>query len=482
MRVLVLAFFGLTLVPSTVSASELWIGAARADITPTGPIAISGQFHLRIAKTAETPLIASVLVLESRDGDRPLDCAVFAAFDLVSIPLEVYDLVRKETQKRIPGLDVSKLILGGTHTHTAPVLNDEWYVIPKDGVIQVEEYRKFLAARVADAIAQAWNNRKPGSVTWGLSHAVVGYNRRASYANGTAQMYGRTDVAEFRSLEGYEDHDIGTLFCWNKEGKLLAVAVNLSCTAQEVEGRTEINADFWHPTRQLLAKRFGPDVCVLGLCGAAGDQSPHLMYRKAADERMARLRGLDRMAEIARRIDRAVEEAYEAVKDDRHAGIALVHKVETLRLPMRLVTEAEYADAKHEYDLVTAQLAKDPKLVDQLHGRQAWFGNTVRRFERQKSDPKPMYAAEIHVLRIGDAVLCTSPFELFTDYGIRIKARSKAQQTFVVQLIGGGGYLPTEKAIAGGSYSAVVHSGRVGPEGGQQLVERTVELINAMMK
>jgi len=88
--------------------------------------------------------------------------------------------------------------------------------------------------------------------------------------------------------------------------------------------------------------------------------------------------------------------------------------------------------------------------------------------------------AEIHVLRIGDVVICTNEFELYTDYGIRIQARSNALQTFVIQLTGPGSYLPTEKAVKGGSYSAVVQSNLVGPEGGQILVDRTVELINSL--
>jgi hypothetical protein len=70
---------------------------------------------------------------------------------------------------------------------------------------------------------------------------------------------------------------------------------------------------------------------------------------------------------------------------------------------------------------------------------------------------------------------------LFLDYGMRIKARSKALQTFVVQLsCSSGGYLPTTKAVKGGGYGAEVASNRVGPEGGQALVDRTVELINGM--
>jgi hypothetical protein len=88
---------------------------------------------------------------------------------------------------------------------------------------------------------------------------------------------------------------------------------------------------------------------------------------------------------------------------------------------------------------------------------------------------------ELHALRLGDIAFATNPFELFLDYGLRIKARSSAHQTFVVQLAcGRGAYLPTGKAIRGQSYGAMLSEAPVGPEGGDVLVERTVALINDM--
>ncbi len=275
-------------------------------------------------------------------------------------------------------------------------------------------------------------------------------NRRATYADGHAEMYGKTDRPDFRGLEGYEDHDVGSLFFWNDTGKLIAIAVNVSCPSQEVEGDSSINADFWHPVRESLRKRYGPDVCVLGWAGAAGDQSPHLMYRKNAEERMRALRKLTRLEELARRIVAAVDETFEAVKNDRHADVPLIHKVETLQLPMRLVTEAEYAEVK------AVIAAEKPTQM-----RNRWHEQVLKRYERQKTDPHPVCGTEIHVLRIGDVAICTNTFELFTDYGVQMKARSPAAQTFVIQLVGGGGpfcYLPTERAVRGGGYSAIVQS------------------------
>jgi hypothetical protein len=479
---LVIAGFFINILLSTQGglAAELLVGTAVADITPAEPVAVSGQFHLRIARKVETPITANVIALESREEEFSRDIAIMVSCDLLYIPSEVLELVRKAVRARLPGIDTRKIFLNGTHTHTAPVLLLDKYPIPREGVMQVEEYLSFFAKRVTDAIVQAWKKRSEGSVTWGLSHAVVAYNRRAVYADGSAQMYGKTDRTDFRNLEGYEDHDVNTLFFWNDSDELVGAVVNVSCPSQEVESRSAVNADFWHPVRKALRERYGEQLCVLAWTGASGDQSPHLMYRKAADERMRKLRSLNRLDEIARRIVKAVDDAYEAVKNDRYTDVPLIHKVETIQLPMRLVTEAEYTEAKKAVEKAAAQIKQNPEAAVREYRRMKWYGITVNRFEKQRTEPKPKYEMELHILRIGDVAVCTNSFELFTDYGIRMKARSKAVQTFVVQLVGPGTYLPTEKAIRGGHYSAIIHSSLVGPEGGNLLVNRTVNIINSL--
>ena len=202
--------------------------------------------------------------------------------------------------------------------------------------------------------------------------------------------------------------------------------------------------------------------------------------RNFADSKVKILRGLDRLDEIARRIVRAVDDAYETVKNDRHLDVPLIHKIDTIQLPMRLVTETEYIEAKAAVEKAAASIEQNSEAAVREYRRKKWYEMTVNRFNRQRTDPKPTYEMELHVLRIGDVAVCTNSFELFTDFGIRMKARSKAVQTFIVQLVGPGTYLPTEKAIRGGHYSAVVHSSLVGPEGGNVLVNRTVNIINSL--
>ena len=467
-------------------AVELKIGTAEADITPRLPVALGGQMYLRIAETAETPLTVNVIALESWDGGRPVDAAIMVSCDISGFTQEMIHMVRDAVKKRLPVLDVNKIIMNATHTHTAPVINNGTrgnfiYPIPEKGVLQVEEYRAFFVQRVSKAIIKAWKNRQPGSVTWGLSHAVVGYHRRPVYHDGSALMYGNTNTPGFMNIESMEDHDVNVLFFWDANDKLIATAVGVSCPAQEVENRYAVNADYWHPVREELKRRHGEDLCVLGWISPAGDISTRPMYRRAAEERMVRLRNLTQLEEMGRRVVLAVQEAYETVKEERRADVPLIHQVENLTVPVRLVTEQEYLTCKSEMEKAAAQIAADPKAAEQVLWVKRWNKEIVDRYERQKADPWPNLETELHVIRLGDVAICTNEFELYTGFGIRMQARSNALQTFTIQLAGiSRGYLATENASDHGGYGAIIQSCMVGPEGGQILVDRTVELINKL--
>ncbi|MCU0963312.1 MAG: hypothetical protein MUF48_24735, partial [Pirellulaceae bacterium] len=179
---------------------------------------------------------------------------------------------------------------------------------------------------------------------------------------------------------------------------------------------------------------------------------------------------LTRAEEIARRLLGGVDEALAGAQQDRRTDVPLVHKVEVLKLPVRLVTPEELAAAKAQVE----SLAQDPAQQRIM----LWHQEVIERYQTQQAGATQ--DTEIHVLRLGDVAIGTNPFELFLDFGLQMKTRSKALQTFVVQLVGGAGYLATEKAVRGGGYSAVVQSTQVGPEGGQMLADRTVQLINSL--
>jgi hypothetical protein len=457
-----------TIATASASAAELRIGAATVSITPDKPIALAGQFNTRISRGVDNPITATAVAIESREGGRSVDQAILLSADIVVFFPPLPQSFRERLREKLPEFDARKLVMTATHTHTSAVTDEDMYEIPKEGVMQPREYSAFLVERLVEVCVRAWQQRKPGGVSWGLGHAVVGHNRRAVYADGTAKMYGATDDPKFRGIEGGEDHGLEMLFFWDKQKKLLAAGINVECPSQEVESRSTINADFWHDVREQLKGLF-----VLGWPGSCGDISPHRMFRKAAEERMLKLRGLTCTEDIGRRIARETKDVCELTKRDIRTDVPFAHKVEDLALPVRKVTEKEVAEAQKEIEALKQKGDKS--------NRGRWFQKTIDRFHTQ--DKEPTFTVEAHVLRIGDIAIATNPFELFHDYGTQMRARSKAEQTFVIELTGGWGrYLPTPRAVAGGGYSAVVQSGMVGPEGGQVLVDRTVEMINELWK
>ena len=481
--VIILLFSVLSLHCGAIDAAasqegQLYVGWAGRSITPDEPVALAGQFYVRIAKEAANPVTCTALAIETREGKKVIDQAVMVSCDLVGIRGGVQEKVREAVKARLADLSVRKVFLNATHTHSAPVTRSGVYDIPKEGVMQPEEYVEFLTGRIADAVVEAWNNRRPAAVSWALGHAVIGYNRRAIYSQPqsnwigtyTSAMYGKTDVDTFRGIEGYEDHGAEMVFFWDDNEKLTGILINITCPSQQREHEKRISADFWHDARVAIRKRHGSSLFIFGQCGAAGDQSPRPIWRKAAEAEMLKRKGITRWQELGLRITKAVDEVMPYAKKDIRRKVVFRHIVDEIELPRRMVTKQEHDESLRSYE----------KLKDNPDRRSGWFKRVVDRYNNQQSE-SPYFPMELHVIRLSDIAIATNPFELFLDFGVRMEARSKAAMTLIVQLsCGSGGYLPTAKAVAGGHYSATVQSNNVGPEGGQVLVDQTVKRINEM--
>jgi hypothetical protein len=471
-------FFWLVL-PAVLCRAELQVGTASVDITPTKAVALWGQFGLRLSTKPDTPLTANVIALQSGNEQT-----TFVSLDLLQLPEVFVEAVRDTVAKKDASINVQNMILTATHTHTAPVLRPGTPGIPvNDQTMTVEETIAFLADKISDGIVAAWKSLAPGKMSYGLDRGSIGFSRRVVYANGSAQMYGNTNRPDFVHLEGMDDDDVGSIFFYDQQDNLRAIIVNVACPAQVVESQSSINADYWLPVRENLKARFGDEIVVLGWGAAAGDMSPRPLVHKAANARMRALRGINEMQELARRIDLSVSQTFDAVQEDKFADPLLKHVAVTLQLPLNKISEAQYQHALDAYNNVMAQVEKDPSCASRVaFMARDWHHGVVKRYEQLQQNPDATYPVEIHVVRLGDLVVCSNPFEMFCEYGIRIKARSTATQTFILQMSGFGSYLPTERAQAGGHYSAIPQSNIIGPDGGQMLVDKTVEIIDALWK
>lgn len=421
----------------------LYVGWAVADITPYRPVALVGQLRKRISESVLDPLNATILAMETRGDNGRKEQAIMVSCDLI--------FIRGQTQKKLQSLvatkldefDASRLFLNATHTHTAPGLIDgEFFGLYDTSndkeVMKPSEFEAFFIEKVADAVVAAWNDRKPGGFSWGLGNAVLGHNRRTVKVDGTARMYG-VNEPDFSHYEGTDDNKAQMLFFWDNNKSLTGILVNTVATAQVTGGTKFISADFYSEARQTIKKKYGNDVFVFFQVGAAGDITPanHEYIYKRAEEIMLKRKGITARQELANRMLQAVDEVMPYVKDNIEYTPVFKHTLAKVELPVKEPASPPFY------------------LVDDVN------------------------PAEIHVIRLGDIAIATNPFELFIDYGMLIKAQSKAVLTFLVQLsCHHSGYLPTSRAAKGGSYSAEKYL--VGPEGGHKLVDETVKRINGL--
>jgi hypothetical protein len=202
---------------------------------------------------------------------------------------EVQDGLQGEAAKRLKDFDGSKLFCGATHTHCGPSISYErtgpgqlYDISNEKDVMTPQQYILLLYERVGAGLEQAWQSRAPAGVSWGLGHAAVGYNRRLSYADGSAIMGFDTARPDFSHVEGSEDHAVEMLFFWDSGQKLTGMLLNIACPSQV--GRKAISADFWHPLREGLKAKYGPQLHVFAQCAAAGDQCPESIIRNKAEK------------------------------------------------------------------------------------------------------------------------------------------------------------------------------------------------------
>lgn len=459
------------------------IGWSSKTITPQKPVALAGQFYERITDQVRDPLFATALALESR-GEQ----SVLVSCDLISIEKPLANGVRELVRQRIPGLDPERIILAATHTHSAPVIAESkrfpnlGYRKDHEHVLTPEQYSGYAAGQIAEAVKEAWEGRTAGGVSWEMGYAVLGFNRRTVYDDRTAVMYGQVNSVHYRGFGGPEDPRVEMLFTWNANRELTGILLNAACTAQIAESTSRITADYFGELRLRIAERWGSGVHVLGIIGAAGDLAPRDTLRKHH-----RTYEPDKeMRQAASTLMRTIEDALETAKETIDSSPFFKHSVRVIDLPLRKVEKTEVESAREQRRIFQEQL-------DRQEDKAAFFSTfdfkrqsdifncyaVLQRYEELQK--QAYYPVELHVLRIGDIALATNPFELFTEYGLQMKARSAARQTFIAQLsCDCGGYLPTAEAVATGGYSTQIFSGYVGPDGGRMLVDYTVQAIQGL--
>ena len=246
-----------------LSGASLKAGIGRVDITPAGPIWMSGYAaRTHASEGTLTPLWAKALALESGPGRR----IVIVTTDVVGIPRVVVDEVAARVEKQ-HGLKRPQFLINASHTHTGPVV---WQNIPNLTVFPPDEQEKLLAYQrkftdaLVAAIGAALRDLAPATVEYGEGSVDFAINRRqARPASRSASI--RRAGRSYRPV----------LKITGADGKLRAVLFGYACHNTTLTAEIyQLSGDYAGFAAAELERRHpGATALFLMLCGA--DQNPN---------------------------------------------------------------------------------------------------------------------------------------------------------------------------------------------------------------
>lgn len=480
---------------------NITIGWAQTSITPSEPLLIEGQMYQRYSRYVHDPITATALALDN--GEQK---AIFVSCDMTEVPMHSMEAIKAEIEKR--GIDFSCVSMNVTHTHNSTSFyadfmredNKKVYnpdILPPfempENLLDGDRGEAFFVEKIAALVEKAWNNRTEGGISYAHEYAAIAFNRRPQFGdaeNVESIMYGDCSRDDFRCFESGTDTSVELLYTWNKEHRITGVVCNVPCPSQVYELHCFISADYWAPTRNNIREKLGENVFVLPICGAAGDLAPIDLVNISKTNKQALLDWGGQSKEVFRnfdmtlicqgiadRVSEAVVRGYKIAKNYIDETPVFKHEVLEMELPIRQVSEEDYRKAEAEVAEIHKRFSKEnPMTMKDLVKAFEPQGVILRHRDQVKS---PVFGFKCHILRLGNIAIATNPFELYHEFAMRIKARSKAEQVFIIQLANGcGGYLPTKAAVQGGSYSSKPASTTCGPEAGDELVKQTLKVMD----
>ena len=245
-------------------------GVAKVEITPPVGVQMWGYSNRKgPASGTLDPLYARVLVLEA--GDQRLA--------LLTVDLgrpfgpESLDWLRKVTRN-----DAAYLLGAATHTHSGPVISDQY----ANGR---PEWETSALEKIARAIAEARSRLAEAQLGTGYGFVLIGHNRLRVNPDGTVTWFER-NLTQIPTVP--VDGTVSVLRIDTKTGEPLAILVNYACHPVIFgSDNLQYSADYPAVMEKTVEDAFdGKPLCFF-LQGAAGDINPYFAVTPLAEDAIA---------------------------------------------------------------------------------------------------------------------------------------------------------------------------------------------------
>ena len=446
--------------------NKMTAGYARIDITPAESVPLAGYGNTlkRMSQGVLDPLMATCIALTAPEGETLL----LFTLDLIY----AHDTYAPETRKAISdrfGIPVEAIILAGTHTHSAPDMDQL-------GVPALANYRENLVKKLTELAGTALADRKPCYMECGKTYnEKMNYIRHYVLENGDicGDNFGDPSVSSYRGHVAEPDREIRMVkFC--REGAADILLVNWQAhpsmastiaTEEGRAGRPYISADYIGACRNYIEQQ--KDMHFAFFQGAAGninsrsrlewepDTRDYKQYGKQlGDFILAGLPSLQPMAGTKIRYTEAVLDA-----PLNHTEDHLVPQAEIIYEEWQKTN-----DYRHCADMAVPYGIHSP-----YHA-----GGILMKAKLGQSMPVTMGACRIGQLGIG-----VFPCEMFDTNGIYVRENSGFAMTLIFSCANGRqSYFPSRSAFVHGCYEADMC--KFAPGIGEETAELGVKMLKKL--
>jgi len=431
-------FIGLTLLIAAAQcqAAGLRAGVAKTDITPSGSEILWGfEDRKTPSKGTIDPLYARVLVLEA--GGKRLALVTLdlgRAFGPASMQ-RLREAVARSS-------NISCLLAAASHTHSAPVIRDEYQGEPP-------EWERAALDKIGRAIDESARNLEDARIGTGTGSVYVAHNRLRENPDGTITWFERNLTKVPTSPV---DPTVSVLRVDRANGSPMAVLVNYSCHPVVFgSDNLKYSADFPAAMNRVVEAEFGGKVLSFFLQEAPGDINPY--YAVTPNEQdAARWRDWtgERLGHEAARVAKTIE-----TKANPASRIDFREENMTLRLRWN---EEQFRAALVKF------LGPDGVKI---------YGAEI----------KPEFSVPLTTVLINrEIAMMTYPGEPFVDFQMNWRDRCPVNSAFLLGYTNGYyGYFPTIRAASLGGYGAASASTWLEPGAGERIVDRAVVNVYEML-
>ena len=402
---------------------QLFAGAAKVNITPYVGARMAG-FASRDhgCEGVHDELHARAVVL--RAGETRV---ALVGCELIGLSVESVRAIRQRVEAET-GIPAGHVMVGCTHTHSGPSLGRPGGQDVDAELVHVTE-RKVAGAAIAASRGMA-----EASLGVGKGSVRIGVNRRERQPDGSFRLG--------KNPEGPVDEEVGVLRFNGSDGRPIALCVVYACHAVVLGPRNYlISADYPGQAVTFLEGVHPGAVCPF-FQSTCGNINAVPVGGTFGDARRLGLRLGAEALQVAERTEASPDVALAVVQGSADVPLA----------PLPPVEEARRSVAEREREL-DAMLARGEMTQERREGdfRLRWARGVLA--ECEKPEHKTAETLPLQALRLGDALLVTTPGETFVEIGLAIKAASPLPDTFVLGYTNGYmGYLPTAKAFEEGGY------------------------------